>query len=177
MQDDKSTSSGHHFEIVFTFYRPKTISTHHVMFNLKKLGKKLIPPTNTEVVHQENCDHRLHSKVWNTKHTGSNSISKVRNFNSKQTEVFEGSELYFKADHCKSGTPLEADWYFEGPDVPFRKLDSIQRSRVTIFKGHLKTKPRLFEGLGRSISKAGLYLKSRAWADQNILKACASCMP
>ncbi|GBB89285.1 hypothetical protein RclHR1_00160001 [Rhizophagus clarus] len=48
----------------------------------------------------------------------------------------------------------------------------FQRSRVTIFEGHLKvqTKPRLFEGLGRSISKAKLYLKSRAQADQNISK-------
>ncbi|GBB85412.1 hypothetical protein RclHR1_11950020 [Rhizophagus clarus] len=176
------------------------------------------------------------SKVWNTEHTGSDSISKVRNSNLKRTEVFEdgndfflyilrnvnvsfrisfflGPELHFEADHCKSETPfrgrplslklhfetdqfksetpfrdgllspelhfeadhcpnsisrrttvqnLETDRYFEGPDVPFRRLDSIRRSRVTIFEGHLKvqTKPGLFEGLGRSISKAGLYLKS-----------------
>ncbi|GBB97634.1 hypothetical protein RclHR1_03020012 [Rhizophagus clarus] len=55
------------------------------------------------------------------------------------------------------------DRYFKGPDIPFERLDSIRRFRVTIFEGHLKvqTKPRLFEGLGRSISKAGLYLKSR----------------
>ncbi|GBB94723.1 hypothetical protein RclHR1_02400019 [Rhizophagus clarus] len=114
-----------------TFRRPRTISTHHIMFNLKKLGKKLILPTNTKVVHQENCGHKLHLKVQNTEHIGSDSISKVQNSNSKQTEVFESGndffinvsfrisffldlEFHFEADHCKSGTPLGSDWYFKG---------------------------------------------------------------
>ncbi|GBB96389.1 hypothetical protein RclHR1_02740020 [Rhizophagus clarus] len=69
---------------------------------------------------------------------------------------FLGLELYFETDHC-------LELHFETdhcPDVPFRRLDSIQRSRVTIFEGHLKTKLKLFEGLEHSISKAGLYLKS-----------------
>ncbi|GBB84341.1 hypothetical protein RclHR1_10970002 [Rhizophagus clarus] len=90
---------------------------------------------------------RLHiSKVWNTEHTGSDStsksrtsirsrlkpelhfeanqiISKVRNSNSKWTEVFKGPKLHSEADYCpelhfevqnstsrqtiKSGTPLQ----------------------------------------------------------------------
>ncbi|GBC08786.1 hypothetical protein RclHR1_08380007 [Rhizophagus clarus] len=68
------------------FQKPGTISTRHVMFNLKKLGKKLIPPTNTEVVHQENCSYRLHLK--NTEHMGSDSILKVQNSNSKWTKIW-----------------------------------------------------------------------------------------
>ncbi|GBB86699.1 hypothetical protein RclHR1_13080003 [Rhizophagus clarus] len=136
----------------------------------------------------------------NTKHTGSDFISKVQNSNLKQTEVRNfilrrttvqnsisrwttvqnlETDRYFEGLEFRDGPVwnLETDWYFKGPDIPFRRLDSIRRSRVTIFKGHLKTKPGLFEGFGRSISKAGLYLKSRARADQNISKARASCMP
>ncbi|GBB90697.1 hypothetical protein RclHR1_17730004 [Rhizophagus clarus] len=38
--------------------------------------------------------------VWNTEHTDSDSISK--NSNLKQTEVFEGPELHFEADHFQN---------------------------------------------------------------------------
>ncbi|GBC03419.1 hypothetical protein RclHR1_05110002 [Rhizophagus clarus] len=105
---------------------------------------------------------------------GSNSISKIRNSNSKRTEVqnFILRRTTVQNSILKWTTVqnLETDWYFEGPDVSFRRLDFIRR--VTIFKGHLKVqmKPRLFKGLGRFISKARLYLKSGARADQNISK-------
>ncbi|GBB88730.1 hypothetical protein RclHR1_15300003 [Rhizophagus clarus] len=109
---------------------------------------------------------------------GLDSISKVQNSNSKRTKVLNfisrwttvrnsilrqtnsSPKLHFKADHCLK-LHFETD---HCPDVPFRRLDSIRRSRVTIFEGHLKvqTKPGLFKGLECSISKAGLYLKSRA---------------
>ncbi|GBB88729.1 hypothetical protein RclHR1_15300002 [Rhizophagus clarus] len=97
----------------------------------------------------------------------------VRNSILRQTN--SSPKLHFKADHCLK-LHFETD---HCPDVPFRRLDSIRRSRVTIFEGHLKvqTKPGLFKGLERSISKAGLYLKSRAQADQNISKVRASWMP
>ncbi|GBC10424.1 hypothetical protein RclHR1_09610011 [Rhizophagus clarus] len=74
---------------------------------------------------------RLHIlKVWNTKHTVSDSILKIWNF-------FRGGLVW----------NLETDWYFEGSDVPFRRLDSIQR--VTIFENHLKSsgRPEYFKGL------------------------------
>ncbi|GBB97215.1 hypothetical protein RclHR1_02940017 [Rhizophagus clarus] len=123
--------------------KPGTISTCHVTFNLKKLGKKLIPPINTKVVHQENCGHRLHSKS--------------RTLNIWVQTLFQRSETSIQS-RPKSETS------FRGGSL----------SRVTIFEGHLKTKLRLFEDLGCSISKVRLYLKSRVQADWNISKTRTS---
>ncbi|GBB92023.1 hypothetical protein RclHR1_19520002 [Rhizophagus clarus] len=60
-------------------------------------------------------------KVQNTKHMGSDSISKVWNSNSKRTEILNFISRQTTVQN------LETDWYFEGPDVPFRRLDSIRR--------------------------------------------------
>ncbi|GBC07243.1 hypothetical protein RclHR1_07330001 [Rhizophagus clarus] len=69
---------------------------------------------------------RLHIlKVQNTEHTGSNSISKVQNSNSKQTKVLNfisrrttiSPELHFKADHCPE-LHFKADQFKSG--IPFQ---------------------------------------------------------
>ncbi|GBB84975.1 hypothetical protein RclHR1_11570004 [Rhizophagus clarus] len=114
---------------------------------------------------------RLHiSKVWNTEHIGSDSISKVQNSNSKQTKVFEdgnnfffiyftkclmfhfilGSELHFKADYCKSetpfqGGPLSLKLHFETDQfksgTPFRSGLGISKIKQTFnFEGGLYSK-------------------------------------